>query len=118
MDDASREALRNWAEIKRAEHDGKIERERMLSRLRDEMRQGTPRFMRATSHARSMLHTVTKFIAEANYEDAYEEFLLAFFWGDFEVVQVPPERDIEMKAKIEAHKFTLPKIIIPLTDEQ
>lgn len=112
MDDASRAALRNWAEIKKAEHDGKIERERMLSRLRDEMHQGTPRALRATHHARSMLHTVTKFIAEANYEDAYEEFLLAFFWGDFEIVQVPPERDAERARAMKASELMLsPKFL-------
>ena len=86
MDDASRAALLNWAAIKQAEQDGKIERERMQSRLESEMRDGTPRAMRARHHARSMLHTVSKFIAYANHDDAYDAFLLAVFWGDFELV--------------------------------
>lgn len=95
----------------------RTEKAAMHKRLRDELDKGTPRAMRAIRHARYVLAAVSKFVPDACRDDAYEELLLGFFWQDLEIVEVPPERDIEMKAEIEAHKFTLPKMIIPLTEQ-
>lgn len=102
------QSLKALAEIKRAEEDGRAERDRMRTRMESEMREGTPRAQRATHHARSMFHTVSKFIPDACRQEAHDAFLLAFFWGDFEIVQVPPDRDAKAAARITASMMELP----------
>lgn len=107
-DTLAMQSLKMLADIKRAEEDGRAERDRMRTRMESEMRDGTPRAQRATHHARSMFHTVSQFIPDACRQDAHDALLLAFFWGDFEIVQVPPDRDAKAAASIRASMMELP----------
>lgn len=81
------------------------DRARMYTRLMDEIHAWTPRAQRARHHANSMLAIVSKFIPEACREDAYDEFMLSFFWGDFEIVQVPPDRDAKAASDLKAARM-------------
>jgi hypothetical protein len=108
LDASAMLAIKHLAEIERAKERGAVERDLTRSRMVDEMRNGTPRAQRATHHARSMFHTVSKFVPEACREDAYDELLLSFFWGNFEIVQVPPDRDRQEAASIRASMMELP----------
>jgi hypothetical protein len=106
------DVMRHLAEIERMKRDGAVERDRMYTRMRDEMQDGTTRAERARHHANSMLHTVSKFIPDACREDAYEELLLSFFWGDFEIVRVPPERDAQAAAELKRMATTIPEYFV------
>lgn len=93
----------------------RAERLRWKTQLRLETDQWTGRAARAHHHAKMMMATLDKFIADACRDAAFEELLLSFFTSDTEIVRVPPERDAEHAAALKAAALTLnsPMILKP-----
>ena len=86
-------------------------------RLMREMRDGTPRFQRAERFARQVMHLMGEFIPSDRecLRRIDEALLLDAFRADIEIVNVPPERDADMAAKLKAAAVTLQPMIVPKT---
>ena len=115
MADASELYMRRHAERMQAE----AERAKMRGRLRAELDKGTPRAMRARLHGNMALAIFTKFIPDACRAEAFEEAMLNFFAQDYEIVLVPPERDVQAAIELRKAMTTItPTLIFPRDDQK
>lgn len=74
----------------------------------------SPRAMRARLFASQVLGMVSRFTPEACRDDVFREVALCAYDGDWEITQVPPERDATAAAELRRMQVTLsPTMIIP-----
>lgn len=87
-------------------------------RLIDELDRGTPRALRARRFANQVMALVQDFIPRDRdcLRRLDDKLTLEAFAADVEIVNVPPERDLDLKAALRTAEVSLsPKMVIPIT---
>lgn len=86
-------------------------------RLIDEMAESTPRAQRAQRFVNQVMHLMHEFIPSDRecVRRINDALLLDAFRADMEIVNVSPERDADVGAKLRAAATTLPSMFVPKT---
>lgn len=95
----------------------KAKRLELENLLHDECLKGSPRYQRARHFAHQIMSTLRDFVPDKLHEQALEELMLSAIGLDVEIVQVPPERDVQDAARMKAAMMHVAAPIIVLRND-